>query len=158
MNNVACLEPIPFEQRTNSLPRITSVRSQNSTYESVVSRPWESELLREANKLFSLEHGWDSYGAEPIPIETILSALNTLMQVLTDSSPAPRLVPGSSGSVQAEWCLDDLDVEVEFSGSTDIRVWYEDKTGPHEAHVDKNIEPLLSVVQRLSEVGRTSTY
>jgi hypothetical protein len=157
MNRGACLQPVNwFERRTNTPRRITPVPSDRTTYESVASSPWQNDLISEANKLFTLEPGWDSYGAEPIPVTTILIAVNTLVQVLTDSSPAPRLVPGSSGSVQAEWCLDNLDVEIEFDSSPEIRVWYEDDTGPHETYVNKDVGPLLSVIQRLSQVRRNT--
>lgn len=68
-------------------------------------------LGRQEAELSSLPVDWDGYGANPIDAEAVAAFFSELRTLLAgyDGRP-PDVVPGSDGSLQAEWRLPDIGV------------------------------------------------
>jgi hypothetical protein len=75
---------------------------------------WFDPLMQGLVDLLTLPENWDSYGAPPIVPKIINDAMSLMNGVLGPSSPAPRVVPLSSGGLQLEWHRNGIDLEVVF--------------------------------------------
>jgi hypothetical protein len=75
---------------------------------------WFDPLMQGFVDLLTLPPNWDSYGAGAIDPKVIHYAMNVMNGLLGSSSPAPRVVPLSSGGVQLEWHRQGVDLEVVF--------------------------------------------
>jgi len=75
---------------------------------------WFDALMQGFVDLFTLPHNWDSYGAGPIDPRVVHDAMNLTNSLLGPTSPAPRVVPLSSGGVQLEWHRQGIDLEIVF--------------------------------------------
>jgi hypothetical protein len=64
--------------------------------------------------LLTLPHNWDSYGGQRINPGVVQDAVNLINPLLEPTSPAPRVVPLSSGGLQLEWHRGGIDLEVVF--------------------------------------------
>lgn len=76
---------------------------------------------KQFGSLTSLEKNWDGYGAEPLNPQFVSDVMN---EVMTEGALCD-FVPGSDGSIQAEWHLrGDVDVEyqVHADGSRSLYV------------------------------------
>ena len=75
---------------------------------------WFDPLVQGLVDLRTLSPNWDSYNAMPINPKLVNTALTFMSGLLGPSSPAPRVVPLSSGGLQLEWHRKGVDVEVVF--------------------------------------------
>lgn len=94
-----------------------------ATGEPVSPEDFVRSVDSQAAQLATLPNGWDGYGSPPPSAQTV----NTVAAIVKDGSSNARvdLVPGSDGSVQAEWHLrGDIDVE-----------YLIDAEGKHSLHV-----------------------
>jgi hypothetical protein len=64
--------------------------------------------------LLTLKPNWDSYSADAIDPKLVHDAMNLINGLLAPTSPAPRVVPLSSGGLQLEWHRQGIDLEVVF--------------------------------------------
>ena len=64
--------------------------------------------------LLTLPPNWDSYGAGAIDPNVVHDAMNYINGLLGPTSPAPRVIPLSSGGLQVEWHRNGVDLEVVF--------------------------------------------
>jgi len=78
--------------------------------------------------LMTLPHNWDSYGAGPIDQRLIHEALSMINGLLVPASPAPRIVPLSSGGLQLEWHRRGIDLEIVFDREGPAFFNYRDRT------------------------------
>lgn len=76
--------------------------------------PWFDSLMQGFVDLLTLPENWDSYGAAPIVPTIINEALSLMNGLLGPTSPAPRVVPLSSGGLQLEWHRKGMDLEIIF--------------------------------------------
>jgi len=75
---------------------------------------WFDPLMQGFVDLLTLPPDWNSYGAGAIDQETVVEAMNLINGLLGPTSPAPRVVPLSSGGLQLEWHRKGIDLEVVF--------------------------------------------
>lgn len=75
---------------------------------------WFDPLVQGLIDLRTLPPNWDSYNAMPVNTKLVDTALTFMSGLLGPSSPAPRVVPLSSGGLQLEWHRNEIDVEVVF--------------------------------------------
>jgi hypothetical protein len=69
--------------------------------------------------------GWNGYGAGPVNFNTANFALRVLESVCSSDTPAPSIVPGSSGDLQIEWHLETGDIEIHIRAPYDVHAWCE---------------------------------
>lgn len=91
------------------------------------SKPWWLDhVLERLVGLLELPHNWDSYGASTVGREEVERALGILASTMTEGTPIPSIVPTSRGSVQLEWHLGGVDLEVESLEEETVAVSFED--------------------------------
>ena len=109
-----------------------------------------NEALR---ALLGLPANWDSYGAAPIHVESVMASIDLLRAIMRDDAPAPAVVPTSQGFVQLEWHRDGLDLEIEVQSLGKYLTYFENsQTGENwEQEVDWDLSPLIDFVSKLSK-------
>jgi hypothetical protein len=110
----ACLVCAPFGGSAEALTPSFSYRllantvidapSANTTSEILYDVQRNQELENQATYLNGLEANWNGYGAKPLEAEAVADVVDTLKEHLAGLNiPAPDLIPGGNGSIQAEW-------------------------------------------------------
>ena len=98
--------------------------------------PWFDPVMQGLVDLLTLPPDWDSYGArsvDPALVQLAVDFVNTFMK---PSSPAPRVVPLSSGGLQLEWHRKGIDLEVVFDhGQQPFFHQHNRSTGEESEHV-----------------------
>lgn len=84
------------------------------------SSSWFVQLRERLDELTSLPVGWDGYAGRPVTFQCANFAANMLERLCQEGVPAPSLVPGSDGSVQAEWHRNMFDVELDVLGVQNV--------------------------------------
>jgi hypothetical protein len=75
---------------------------------------WFDPAIQGFVDLLTLPPDWDSYGAGAIDPRVVHEAMNLISGLLGPASPAPHVVPLSSGGLQVEWHRKGVDLEVVF--------------------------------------------
>ena len=75
---------------------------------------WFDPVMQGFADLITLDPKWDSYRGKIIERAVIEKAIAVLDALLTPTSPAPSIVPLSSGGLQVEWHRSDQDLEIVF--------------------------------------------
>ena len=103
-----------------------------------------------------LPAGWDSYGGEPLRLDTGMFALQVLCDVMSDSTPPPSLVPVSSGGVQCEWHENGLDIELYISAPLECELMVYDHLSREQQVFQMRAEltPLKEQMKRLVDFNR----
>ena len=83
--------------------------------------------MRSGCDLMTLAHNWDTYGAPPIEIETIMIGIKILLDHASPTSPSPAFVPTSKGGCQLEWHTAQVDLEIEIVPGGEAFVFYSDR-------------------------------
>jgi len=91
---------------------------------------WFDPVMQGFIDLLTLPPNWNSYGAGAIDAKVVHDAMNFINGLLGPTSPAPRVVPLSSGGLQLEWHRQGVDLEVVF---------------------DRNEQPFFSYRNRVSQ-------
>jgi len=73
---------------------------------------WLDVLVAGLARIAQLPPNWDSYRAPAISIDAIRSAVEVMKFHATQRTPAPEVVPLSSGGVQLEWHENGVDFEI----------------------------------------------
>lgn len=115
---------------------------------------WLLPTVQAMGHLLTLESGWDSYGAARIHPENVEAALRLLLNVMKEATPAPSVVPTSSGGVQLEWHVSGVDLEIETLSAQRFSVFFEDydsKEQPEELEIVSDLRPLTKWISKLTE-------
>jgi hypothetical protein len=75
---------------------------------------WFDPLMQGFVDLLTLPPNWNSYDAGAIDPNVVQYAMNFINGLLGPTTPAPRVVPLSSGGLQLEWHRKGIDLEVVF--------------------------------------------
>ena len=115
-----------------------------------VSR-WVSPTVQSLVDLLSLPPDWDSYGAQPVHLSRVTEAIQLLGLVMRNDTPAPSVVPTTSGSVQLEWHTNGIDLEIEILALQKYRVSFEDSRSRNdwERVITSDLEPIAECIVRL---------
>lgn len=84
---------------------------------------WLDAVFRRLEELVRLDRGWDGYEGAPVSFETAVFSLQLLQAVCGPKTPAPQLVPGSSGDMQIEWHSLKGDIELHVLAPNTVRAW-----------------------------------
>lgn len=96
---------------------------------------WIMPLLINVCELGDLPSDWDSYGALSIDPEIAASAVNLLLNIMSEDDAMPAVVPTSHGGVVLEWHDGGIDLEIDVRSPSSIHVYFEDD-GSEEEFVD----------------------
>jgi|SRR5271157_5048898 len=75
---------------------------------------WFDALMQGFVDLLTLPPNWNSYGAGVVDPKIVHYAMNFINGLLGPTTPAPRVVPLSSGGLQLEWHRKGINLEVVF--------------------------------------------
>lgn len=106
---------------------------------------WVYEVLSGIKRLAMLPANWDSYGAHTIQSDAARRGLILLAEVMQHDSPAPSIVPTSTGGVQFEWHRLGIDLEIEIDPNEEPTVWYHEAASGEEweSEPDTNLKEVL---------------
>ncbi|GAK33237.1 hypothetical protein JCM17846_18660 [Iodidimonas nitroreducens] len=94
---------------------------------------WVRELGSRLNELTSLPRGWDGYEGLPVSFRCADFAANLIERLYVDGVDAPQLVPGADGTVQIEWHMNHLDIEIDILAPYKVMATrYDHLTGAEE--------------------------
>jgi len=112
---------------------------------------WFDPLMQGFVDLRTLPPNWDSYGANTIDPKTVQDAMNLLNGLLGPTSPAPRVVPLSSGGLQLEWHRQGIDLEVVFDREEQPYFYVRNRLNGSESEhaLPEDREPLRSIIGTL---------
>ena len=113
---------------------------------------WAGAVVPTVCQLVDLPAGWDTYGGQPLKLETGMFALKILNGIMSPRLPVPHVVPIGSGGVQFEWHLPNYDLEIYVAAPYDCEVHYLDRTTGIEenASLTSDFAPLGRVISRIS--------
>jgi hypothetical protein len=116
---------------------------------------WQSEIFPAVRRYLELPRGWDSYGGQPLKLETGMFALKILNDIMGVRTPIPHSVPISTGGIQFEWHENDFDLELTVSGPFDCDLWYHDHRTNESGslHLLADLSPLIAQIARLTRIG-----
>lgn len=80
-------------------------------------------VTKRLEDLIRLERGWDGYAGSPVSFVNATFALSMLKSICDSQTPAPQIVPGSSGDLQVEWHTLRGDVELHVRAPNDVHAW-----------------------------------
>jgi hypothetical protein len=120
---------------------------------------WLRALIRKFAHLMNLKPNWDSYGANPIEEKYVRFALTELLpSIMEDETYLPAIVPTAKGSIQLEWHMCSIDLEVRVISDGKVFISYEDlETGEEiEGEIEGDFERLKNLINpRLSNYQST---
>ena len=70
--------------------------------------------------LLTLQPGWNSYSAKPIPAPNAVRAVQLLAEFLDTATPPPVIVPTVHGGIQLEWHRNGVDIEIYIESPEDV--------------------------------------
>lgn len=108
---------------------------------------WFDSVMQGFADLTTLEPNWDSYHGKAIDMSTINRAMALLDVLLGPASPAPSIVPLSSGGLQAEWHRHQQDLEIVFEPRRDPEFFY--RNGQTGLEQDGLVSARLSFVTQM---------
>lgn len=96
---------------------------------------WLRPTVAKMNQLLQLPPNWDSYGGQPVSLQSLGAALRLLFGLSKSTLPPPEVVPMSAGGVQLEWHQSGVDLEISVGSAGEISCYYRDGCG-NEAEGD----------------------
>lgn len=97
---------------------------------------WVKQLESRLNQLTSLPVGWDGYQGKPVSFVCAAYAANLLERVCHNGVPPPSLVPGSDGTLQIEWHINNYDIEIEIIAPNEVLAYRFDMNTELEEEVE----------------------
>ena len=120
---------------------------------SVPTPDWLGSVKVQIEEFALLRSGWDSYKARPISMGTRSAAFQLILDLVTENTPPPSVVPASDGTIQFEWHTKGIDLEIRILSMTKIEVAFEDSRGQAESvegQFEYDFRRLASVMNILS--------
>jgi hypothetical protein len=116
--------------------------------------PWAADVSARLRHLIGLEVGWDGYRGVPTKEDVAQFAATLLSQIAIFSTPAPALVPLSSGGLQIEWHTRQADIEISILAPFTVEAWVSDPTiedddEGHTERLDSDYSFLRPWIERL---------
>lgn len=81
---------------------------------------WNEALRDRFNHLTALPAGWDGYGGRPVSFSCAVFAANVIEQLCDPELLPPQIVPGSDGTLQLEWHVAGVDVEIDILAPNEV--------------------------------------
>jgi len=114
-----------------------------------------AEVKSKLNHLKQLEDNWDSYGAKAINSHVCDNAYNILNKIARFDTPTPSVVPCAKDTIQFEWHLNGIDLEVEVSlDAIDVLYINGSKEEGFEVSCDLGINKLCRIIDECGDTGK----
>ncbi|NUN00969.1 MAG: hypothetical protein HUU41_07630 [Bryobacteraceae bacterium] len=136
-------QPMPRRRRYDSRGKTYTIDWQDYGQPLPV---WFDPLMQGFVDLLTLPPNWDSYGAGAVDARVVHAAINFINGFLRPSSPAPRVVPLSSGGLQLEWRRKGVDLEIVFDRDAKPFFYWRDRvSGEESEHALRESSALLRI-------------
>jgi hypothetical protein len=142
-----------LSERQVKVREVSSGNRPLTTMRAVLHSNWVQPVLDELANLAALPPGWDSYGAKSLREESLVATFNLLSQIMVEGIPTPSLVPTRRGTVQIEWHLRNVGLEIEVRSETDLMVSFEDQRND-EVWDDRLSTDLIKLVRAIRAIAR----
>ena len=120
-NTAAFTGKIFRDTSTDNVVSIASNRSRKVNDEK--GNRWNDEVTVRLQNLIRLASGWDGYQGRPVSFVNANFAYQMLNSICGPETPAPQIVPGSTGDLQIEWHTLRGDIELHVRGPNDVHAW-----------------------------------
>jgi hypothetical protein len=113
---------------------------------------WAKEVTERLNHICALPPGWDGYRGRPTRFDVAQFAISLLRRISQPHTPAPVIIPLSSGGLQIEWHHDEAQIELIIRAPYNVEVWTAD---PHadpdgqEVHLTTDFTSILPIIHKL---------
>lgn len=84
---------------------------------------WRGTAKERLEELMQLKLGWDGYRGVAVSSSNAHFALSMLESICGIHTPAPQIVPGSSGDLQVEWHTLRGDIELHVKAPNVVSAW-----------------------------------
>lgn len=154
-----------FYKQTDDFYQDTIVRRPaKQKIANVVSIAKPAKWLRQTNNLLfsiiGLDNNWDSYGAKRISPKVAEAVSDLLCDIMQRTTPSPQIVSSANGSIQLEWHLKGIDLEIEVKSFSKSHVFFEDAQNKEplwEGDIDVNLSKLVCYINILTNRVQQST-
>ena len=116
-------------------------------------RPETGQLLTPGFvDLLTLPPNWDTHGAGAIDPRIVRDAMGLINGLLGPTTPAPRVVPLSSGGIQLEWRRQGVDLEIVLDRNEQPFFYYRNRVSGDESEhlLPENSGLLRSIIGNLA--------
>ncbi|MEK7996278.1 MAG: hypothetical protein AAB403_20960 [Planctomycetota bacterium] len=122
------------------------------SHSAAIQPKWQASVLMKVTELLSLRPGWDSYSAPVLKHDAAMFAMIVLQNVMKPGTPEPSVVPSSTGGVQLEWHVKDIDLEIHVLAPYQGEIWWCDRATGHESSVQlsKDLSVLSEPINKMS--------
>jgi hypothetical protein len=161
MSNQAQLSAV-FQDEIPNLIRGESLTSFKTPLSSRVRVPqhnssWIIQLSDRFSELTSLPRGWDGYSGLPVSFDRAQFAANLIERICIEGIPAPQLVPGSDGTIQIEWHVNQFDIEIDVLAPYNVTATRFDYISEEEEEIELQAD-FTALAKWVSELGQSRTY
>jgi hypothetical protein len=114
---------------------------------------WLTSTNKSLLAIVALNNNWDSYGANRISPKVAEATHDLLWNVMQKTTPAPQVVPSANGSIQLEWHLKRIDLEIEVKSFSKFRVFFEDAQNEEptwDGDVDVDLTKIVRYINLLT--------
>jgi hypothetical protein len=114
---------------------------------------WLEQTTKALLAIVALDDDWDSYGAKRISPKIASAVVELLRDIMFSSTPVPQIVPAANGSIQLEWHIADIDLEIEVESLARSQVLFEDKQNEEpgwEGEISNDLSKLVHYIQLLT--------
>jgi len=113
---------------------------------------WLPAVVAKLHELATLPPNWDSYRSAPVKRSCLFAAVQLLLAVMQDNSPAPAVVPTNRVTVLLEWHKRGIDLEIDVLGPDRFHVVAEDASRGIEWESDVGAD-LTEIVQFIGRIS-----
>jgi len=112
---------------------------------------WNQALASRFDHLTALPAGWDGYAGRPVSFSCAVFAANILEHLCNPKLPPPYLVPGSDGTIQIEWHIHRVDIEIDVLGPNEVVAsrFVADTGADERFNLSKDFSPLVRWIDDL---------
>jgi hypothetical protein len=146
-------ETIWQDSLSNGRQPVAPRRSSTVSLSKAYIPKWLSQTTKALYAILALDDNWDSYGAKRISPEIASAADELLRDIMLASTPAPQVVPSANGSIQLEWHIGGIDLEIEVESLAISQVIFEDKQNEEpawEGEINYDLTRLVHYIQLLT--------
>ncbi|MGI9250386.1 MAG: hypothetical protein ACR2PR_04210 [Pseudohongiellaceae bacterium] len=97
---------------------------------------WVQKLESRFQDLLALQSGWDGYTGCSVSPTVVNFAIDLLQRLYVEEVPEPQMVPGSDGTLQLEWHLNNYDLEIDILAPHKIIATLFDHTSGDEEEIE----------------------
>jgi len=115
---------------------------------------WIKKSTDDICSILALGDNWDSYGACRVSHGVAKAVNSLLIDIMRPDTPAPQMVPSASGSVQLEWHICGIDLEIEVESLSTACVYFSDENneeGDWEGEVKYDFSALVRYINLLTD-------